>query len=182
MMAAVDKVRAVLSSPDDEAAAESLASDDAAILWVDWRDEDDGIVNASQKYLRESDTVSATWIDRDDGSVGVTITHNGVETEVPYPEPHADRDTTLITLAQVLAPAYGLRWYADSLGSDTLGFVILPMADWAELDAEFTTEVMDHAFVPVVPGSRMFELGFDEVFALLDQRAGREPQERRRLP
>ena len=181
-MTAVDKVRAVLEAPADETAAEILASDDAAILWVDWRDEDDMIVNSAQNYLRDGDTVSATWIDRDDGSVAVTIAHNGVETEVPYPEPHADRDTTLITLAQVLAPAYGLRWYANSLGSDTLGFVTLPMSQWAELDAEFTTEAVEHEFVPLTAGLRMFSLGFDEVFALIDERAGRGAVERRLLP
>lgn len=50
-MTAIDKVRAVLESPADEAAAESLASDDAAILWVDWRDEDDMVINSAQNYL-----------------------------------------------------------------------------------------------------------------------------------
>ena len=67
-----------------------------------------------------------------------------------------------------------MRWFVESLGNDTLGFTVLSGAEWAKLDDEFGADTVRYYFEPIDFESDMFNLGMDEVFALLALRENSE--------
>ena len=64
-------------------------------------------------------------------------------------------------------PDYEVRWFAESLGNDTLGFTVLSGAEWAKLNDEFGADTVRYYFEPIDLESNMFNLDMDEVSALL---------------
>ena len=49
----------------------------------------------------------------------------------------ADRNTTIIAFNNLLQPEHELRLCNASQGSDTLGLIALPAADWASLEHKY---------------------------------------------
>ena len=97
--------------------------DSEAIIWIDWREYDEDVVNYFNDFVQ---------------------------------------------------PDYEVRWFAESLGNDTLGFTVLSGAEWAKLDDEFGADTVRYYFEPIDFESDMFNLGMDEVFALLALRENSE--------
>ena len=95
---------------------------------------------------------------------------NGVVTEIPYKDDCTDRDTTLKSIQEYVSPKYQIRWYMDSLGSDTLAFCIGLTSKWKELEEELGKEKVTYYFEPVRSDSVMFEMDMNEVFDLVEQR------------
>ena len=89
---------------------------------------------------------------------------------IPYAEDDTDRDTTLKSIQGYVSPKYQVRWYMDSLGSDTLAFCIGLTSQWEQLEQEFGSEKVAYYFVPIRADSTMFEMDMDEIFELLEQR------------
>ena len=146
--------------------------DSEAIIWIDWREYDEDVVNYFNDMMDEPidiKTVSNSKAYGDD----IVLKHGNKELQIPYGD-EQDRDVTIKYFNDFVQPDYEVRWFAESLGNDTLGFTVLSGAEWAKLDDEFGADTVRYYFEPIDFESDMFNLGMDEVFALLALRENSE--------
>ena len=163
-----EQIRSFLSAPTEQQ-DEFDASD--ALIWVDWGDEDESVLSYLNDVLPEEAQIDYECVDSEtERGFDILLKKDGEAHAVPYAADAADRDTTLKAAQEYLAPAYEIRWYMGSLGSDTLAFVLLPASQWEQLEREFGAEQVTYYFPPIHADSQMFEMDVDEVFDLLEQR------------
>jgi hypothetical protein len=125
-------------------AAEQMLQDAKAVFLVDWRDEDDAIVGYAEDILQTGDlSTELVGID-DEPGFALYVSHKGKRDKVPLVAGKEDRHITLDTLNRLLQPEYEIRVSIDSRGSDTLGFLPLPAADWTALESRFGKKVAAH--------------------------------------
>ena len=146
--------------------------DSEAIIWIDWREYDEDVVNYFNDMMDEPidiKTVSNGKAYGDD----IVLQKGDKELQIPYVD-EQDRDVTIKYFNDFVKPDYEVRWFTESLGNDTLGFTVLSGAEWAKLDDEFGADTVRYYFEPIDFESDMFNLGMDEVFALLALREDSE--------
>lgn len=146
--------------------------DSEAIIWIDWREYDEDVVNYFNDMMDEPidiKTVSNGKAYGDD----IVLQKGDKELQIPYGD-EQDRDVTIKYFNDFVKPDYEVRWFAESLGNDTLGFTVLSGSEWAKLNDEFGADVVRYYFEPIDFESDMFNLGMDEVFALLALREDSE--------
>ena len=146
--------------------------DSEAIIWIDWREDDEDVVNYFNDMMDEPidiKTVSNGKAYGDD----IVLQKGDKELQIPYGD-EQDRDVTIKYFNDFIKPDYEVRWFAESLGNDTLGFTVLSGAEWAKLDDEFGADTVRYYFEPIDFESDLFNLGMDEVFALLALRENSE--------
>jgi len=162
------EVQLFLAAPSEHR-DEFDASD--ALIWVDWGDEDESVLSYLNDVLPGTVQIDyeCTGSETERG-FDILLKKDGEAHVIPYATDAADRDTTLKAAQEYLAPAYEIRWYMGSLGSDTLAFAVLPTDDWQKLEREFGAEQVTYYFAPIHADSQMFEMDVDEVFDLLEQR------------
>ena len=139
--------------------------DSEAIIWIDWREYDEDVVNYFNDMMDESidiKTVSNGKAYGDD----IVLQKGDKELQIPYGD-EQDRDVTIKYFNDFVKPDYEVRWFIESLGNDTLGFTVLSGPEWADLEDEFGADTVRYYFEPINLESNMFNLGTDEVFALL---------------
>ena len=146
--------------------------DSEAIIWIDWREYDEDVVNYFNDMMDEPidiKTVSNGKAYGDD----IVLQKGDKELQIPYGD-EQDRDVTIKYFNDFIKPDYEVRWFVESLGNDTLGFTVLSVSEWAKLDGEFGADTVRYYFEPIDFESDMFNLGMDEVFALLALREDSE--------
>ena len=146
--------------------------DSESIIWIDWREYDEDVVNYFNDMMDEPidiKTVSNGKAYGDD----IVLQKGDKELQIPYGD-EQDRDVTIKYFNDFVQPDYEVRWFTESLGNDTLGFTVLSVAEWAKLDDEFGADTVRYYFEPIDFESDMFNLGMDEVFALLALRENSE--------
>ena len=146
--------------------------DSEAIIWIDWREYDEDVVNYFNDMMDEPidiQTVSNGKAYGDD----IVLQKGDKELQIPYGD-EQDRDVTIKYFNDFVQPDYEVRWFTESLGNDTLGFTVLSVSEWAKLDDEFGADTVRYYFEPIDFESDMFNLGMDEVFALLALREDSE--------
>ena len=164
----MEKVKKFLLAPDENK-DEFWESD--FLIWVDWRDFDDSIIKYFNDKLPDEDKIQFECVEIEkERGIDIFLCKNGVKTAIPYAEDRTDRDTTLKSIQEYVSPKYQVRWYMDSLGSDTLAFCIGLTSQWEQLEQEVGSEKVSYYFVPIQADSVMFEMAMDEVFNLLEQR------------
>ena len=139
--------------------------DSEAIIWIDWREYDEDVVNYFNDMMDEPidiKTVSNGKAYGDD----IVLQKGDKELQIPYVD-EQDRDVTIKYFNDFVKPDYEVRWFTESLGNDTLGFTVLSGAEWAKLNDEFGADTVRYYFEPINLESNMFNLDMDEVFALL---------------
>ena len=99
----------------------------------------------------------------------IVLKNGNKELQIPYGD-EQDRDVTIKYFNDFVKPDYEVRWFAESLGNDTLGFTVLSGAEWANLEDEFGADIVRYYFEPIDLESNMFNLDMDEVSALLELR------------
>ena len=142
--------------------------DSEAIIWIDWREYDEDVVNYFNDMMDEPidiKTVSNGKAYGDD----IVLKKGDKELLIPYVDKQ-DRDVTIKYFNDFVKPDYEVRWFVESLGDDTLGFTVLSGAEWAKLDDEFGADIVRYYFEPINLESNMFNLDMDEVSALLELR------------
>ena len=141
------------------------------LVWVDWKDFDESIIEYFNDFLPEEDHLKFELIENDKPrGVDIFLMKDGVKKAIPYDEERTDRDTTLKAIQGFMAPNYQIRWYMDSLGGDTLAFCLLPTEKWLQLEKEYGTEKVIYYFAPISQDLVMFEMDMDEVFNLMEKR------------
>ena len=142
--------------------------DSEAIIWIDWREDDEDVVNYFNDMMDEPidiKTVSNGKAYGDD----IVLQKGDKELQIPYGD-EQDQDVTIKYFNDFVKPDYEVRWFAESLGNDTLGFTVLSGAEWVKLDDEFGADTVRYYFEPINLESNMFNLDMDEVSALLELR------------
>ena len=146
--------------------------DSEAIIWIDWREYDEDVVNYFNDMMDEPIDIQTVSNGKSYGD-DIVLQKGDKELLIPYVDKQ-DRDVTIKYFNDFVKPDYEVRWFVESLGDDTLGFTVLSGAEWAKLDDEFGADTVRYYFEPIDFESDMFNLGMDEVFALLALRENSE--------
>ena len=132
----LELIRAVLDDPSEDAVQE-LLDDAETVFWVDWREEDDAIVDACEAVLRTGKLAGEyVEVNTDDG-YEVYVRYGDRRVKVPLSYGERDRHLTLCALNQALSPDYEVRFCRDTNGGDALAFLPLPTKAWAELERRY---------------------------------------------
>ena len=136
-------VRHVLASPSEEA-RRVLLNDEFAVFLVDWREEDDAIVDYCEGII-QTGKLSAELTDGQPGEeFGVYIQYGDKRLMAPLNHNPGDRHVMICALNEILSPDYEIRLCLDSMGSDTLAFIPLRLSDWADLQREYHHALSKH--------------------------------------
>ena len=146
--------------------------DSEAIIWIDWREYDEDVVRYFNDMMDEPIDIQTVSNGKPYGD-DIVLQKGDKELLIPYGD-EQDRDVTIKYFNDFVQPDYEVRWFAESLGNDTLGFTVLSVSEWAKLDDEFGADTVRYYFEPIDFESDMFNLGMDEVFALLALRENSE--------
>ena len=139
--------------------------DSEAIIWIDWREDDEDVVNYFNDMMDEPIDIQTVSNGKPYGD-DIVLKKGDKELQIPYGD-EQDRDVTIKYFNDFVQPDYEVRWFTESLGNDTLGFTVLSGAEWAKLNDEFGADTVRYYFEPINLESNMFNLDMDEVFALL---------------
>lgn len=139
--------------------------DSEAIIWIDWREYDEDVVHYFNDMMDEPIDIQTVSNGKSYGD-DIVLQKGDKELLIPYVDKQ-DRDVTIKYFNDFVKPDYEVRWLVESLGDDTLGFTVLSGAEWANLEDEFGADTVRYYFEPINLESNMFNLGTDEVFALL---------------
>ena len=146
--------------------------DSEAIIWIDWREYDEDVVHYFNDMMDEPINIQTVSNGKPYGD-DIVLQKGDKELLIPYGD-EQDRDVTIKYFNEFVKPDYEVRWFTESLGNDTLGFTVLSVSEWAKLDDEFGADTVRYYFEPIDFESDMFNLGMDEVFALLALRENSE--------
>ena len=146
--------------------------DSNELVWIDWREYDDDII----RYFNEmmEDKLELEMIDNEKPYGDDIILVKGAEKLQILYEEEMDRDTTIKYLHEFIKPEYEIRWFLESLGNDTLGFVLLKSNEWKKLEEEFDKDTVGYYFTPITLDSEMFDFEMSEVVELLELRSRNE--------
>ncbi|MCC9041972.1 hypothetical protein LNQ81_04555 [Myroides sp. M-43] len=135
----------------------SLQSD--LVIWVDWREYDDAIVDYIEKCL-QTGHLNATIEDMPNDELQLKVQYDNKV----YTHLIVDRDDTIIWLNQILQPDYEIRFCKISDGSDTLAFLPLTREHWHQLETIYTLEQIEKHFEHINNESVFFnkDYEFDE--------------------
>ena len=144
----------------------------SAVVWVDWREDDSDLIEYFNDLMKEPVEVQMLDNGKPYGD-DILLKKGEKEFLIPYQEV-MDRDTTIKYFNDCIKPEYEIRWLVESLGSDTLGFVLLPSHEWQSLAEEFGHAKVENVFLPITLESKMFDLDVNDVFDLMDLRSKNE--------
>lgn len=144
----------------------------SAVVWVDWREDDSDLIEYFNDLMKEPIEVQMLDNAKPYGD-DILLKKGDKACQIPYQEV-MDRDTTIKYFNDCIKPEYEIRWFVESLGSDTLGFVLLPSHDWQALAEEFGDIKVEKDFLPITLESKMFDLDVNDVFDLMDLRSKNE--------
>ncbi len=137
-------------------AFESLMDNEEICFLVDWREEDDAIIEYCEGIL-QTGQLSAEVVDTDNLlGFAVYISYGDKRVEVPLKGEVADRHITVHTLNQLVLPAYEIRYLTASNGSDTAAFVPLASDDWSVIEKEFPEAVKEN-FTQIEESVNLFQ-------------------------
>ena len=139
--------------------------DSEAIIWIDWREDDEDVVNYFNDMMDEPIDIQTVSNGKPYGD-DIVLQKGDKELLISYGD-EKDRDVTIKYFNDFVQPDYEVRWFTESLGNDTLGFTVLSGSEWAKLNDEFGADTVRYYFEPINLESKMFNLDMDEVFALL---------------
>ena len=142
--------------------------DSEAIIWIDWREDDEDVVNYFNDMMDEPIDIQTVSNGKSYGD-DIVLQKGDKELLIPYGD-EKERDVTIKYFNEFVKPDYEVRWFTESLGNDTLGFTALSGAEWANLEDEFGADTVRYYFEPINLESNMFNLDMDEVSELLELR------------
>ena len=142
--------------------------DSEAIIWIDWREDDEDVVNYFNDMMDEPIDIQTVSNGKPYGD-DIVLQKGDKELQIPYGD-EKDRDVTIKYFNEFVKPDYEVRWFVESLGNDTLGFTVLSGVEWAKLNDEFGADTVRYYFEPINLESNMFNLDMSEVSTLLELR------------
>ena len=139
-----------------------------AVIWIDWGKYDEDIVEYFNKKLPDTAKITVEFVNNQKSYGNDIILKNGNKSlQIPYGEV-MERDVTIKYVNEFIKPEYEIRWFMESLGSDTLAFSLLSNDEWKKLEAEFGSDFVKHCFSLVNLDIKMFDLSIDEVMKYME--------------
>lgn len=164
-----EQIGAFLQNPLEE---QEIFEDSDVLIWVDWKECDEATIDYFNEKLFPKDQITVTFETTTEArGVDIFLQHNGVKMRIPYHTDYTERDITIKAMQQMMVEHYQIRWYMESLGGDTLAFVVLTNDAWAQLEATYGKAKVLHYFTPVTSALKMFNMSMEEVEGLLAARA-----------
>ena len=142
--------------------------DSEAIIWIDWREDDEDVVRYFNDMMDEPIDIQTVSNGKPYGD-DIVLQKGDKELLIPYGD-EKDRDVTIKYFNDFVKTDYEVRWFTESLGNDTLGFTVLSGEEWAKLNDEFGADTVRYYFEPINLESNMFNLSMSEVSTLLELR------------
>ncbi|WP_314110991.1 hypothetical protein [uncultured Granulicatella sp.] len=147
---------------------ELLESD--TLIWVDNREYDEDIIS----YVNEKLEDKIEIVLKDNGKPygeDIYLKHKDKSFMIPYKE-KMDRDTNIKSINEFIQPKYEIRFCLESLGNDTLAFVVLTKDLWEQLENEFDKEKVNYYFEEIDFKSKIFDMDVDTIFKIRGERLG----------
>ena len=136
----VDVVAIAIHSPSRQT-IQALLNDKDTVFWVDWREEDDAIVQDCENILQTGRLKAEVVETTTGGGYEIYIQYGEKRVRVPLTYSMQDRHITLCSLNSALAPDWEIRFCLDSNDSDTLAFLPLSIRQWEELEQRYNDAV-----------------------------------------
>lgn len=103
----MEEIRKLLEAPDD---TKDEFWDSGELIWIDWRDFDDSIINYFNKKLPDEDKIQFECVESEkERGIDIFLKKDGVSRAVPYGDDCTDRDTTLKSIQEYVSPKYQIR-------------------------------------------------------------------------
>lgn len=151
--------------------AEDIYDEENVLIWIDWREAEEDLIDYFNEQLPMSDRIDCEIIEIDKPrGVDITLSLKEKKLTIPFADDVTDRDSAIRAMQEMIAPHYQIRWFIESLGGDTLAFVLLPTAQWNKLERQFGERKVHYYFQVIAKDSTMFQMDFAEVSALLEAR------------
>jgi len=142
-----------------------------AITWVDWREYDEDIISYFNGLLPQEDIVNLEIREIKLGrGIDIILKKDNKTLTIPYEDDSTDRDITIKTLNDFIAPKYQVRVFMESIGDDTLAFTVLNSDEWKELENSIGREKLDFFFTPVSELKGIFNMSMNEAIDISEQR------------
>ena len=142
-----------------------------AITWIDWREYDEDIISYFNCLLPQEDIVDVEIKEIKLGrGIDIILKKDNKTLTIPYENDKTDRDITIKTLNDFIAPKYQIRVFMESLGDDTLAFTVLNSDEWKDLENEFGKEKLEFFFTPVSQFKGIFNMSMKEVMKISKKR------------
>ncbi|PIM77770.1 glutathione reductase [Fusobacterium pseudoperiodonticum] len=142
-----------------------------AITWIDWREYDEDIISYFNCLLPQEDIVDVEIKEIKLGrGIDIILKKDNKTLTIPYENDKTDRDITIKTLNDFIAPKYQIRVFMESLGDDTLAFTVLNSDEWKDLENEFGKEKLEFFFTPVSQFKGIFNMSMKEVMKIYTER------------
>lgn len=164
------EIATFLNNPTEEV-LEKLWEEDKLLVWIDWREYEEDIIDYFNEHLAEMAKIVCEMqeIDKPRG-VDIVLTSKEKSMTVPFADDRTDRDSAIRAMQEIIAPYNQIRWFMESLGGDTLAFVLLSTEQWMELEQQFGKEKVQFYFQVITNDSVMFEMGMEEMDAKMQAR------------
>lgn len=147
-----------LSTPT-EASLERFLDSPEVVFWVDWREEDDAIVQYCEDVLQTEQLGAELRDIEEEPGFQLVITYKGQSFDVPLLADLADRHITLVALNEAIAADFEIRFCISSAGGDTLAFVPLPNDVWRQLEEKYPNVVAEN-FAKIEERPNLFTEGY----------------------
>ena len=132
----LELIRTAIATPTEQA-IDALLEDGDTVIWVDWREAEEDIVDYCEDKL-QTGTPNCECVDADnDAGFELFIEYQANRQRIPLVHGPEDRHIAIHAMNQILGPDYEIRLCIDSWGSDTLGFVALAGDTWRSLESAF---------------------------------------------
>ena len=142
-----------------------------AITWIDWREYDEDIISYFNCLLPQEDIVDVEIKEIKLGrGIDIILKKDNKTLTIPYENDKTDRDITIKTLNDFIAPKYQIRVFMESLGDDTLAFTVLNSDEWRELENSVGKEKLEFFFTPVSQFKGIFNMSMKEVMKIYTER------------
>lgn len=149
--------RSILKHDDDEARWELLCERQSELLWDEYGDE----VEQFNRIARAFGLAEEAVIEGMDADI--TMRYRGRTVAVPVFYDREDNLRAVHTLSQLARDVLEFRLCRDTVGNSENAFMMLPPAQWHELEQEYGRAAVARRFMPVAPSWDAFTReAFDE--------------------
>jgi len=152
----LELIESYIEDSSEEAFVDLIAGRTDLVIVVDWREHDEDIIQYCEDIL-QTKVLSAETVDVDNAQgFELTIIYKAQRLLVPYQKNGSNRDTTIISLNQIIAADYEIRLCNASLGLDTLQFLPLGKSVWEKLERRWGRPAIEDCFTRIESDSCFF--------------------------
>ena len=128
-------------------AAEELMDDPETAFWIDRREGPENIIPACEEILKTGHLAVSNPQGAGKNALSVFVQYKNKQKKINLGYSVNNKTKTLITLNQILAPDFEVRYWDAKIPARTKPFVVLATVDWNMLEKEFGKKLHKHFHV-----------------------------------